>query len=499
LIQIVEAKLLPPNFGNRLYEVAFLAAGDASPYADAVDADADVDANVNANSSHTETSAVDAYTRRARLETFFEGLSNSGRRGTKAAVTVMFDICQKATAPSTDSDNNPRRIQVTELVDMGYRIALATAFLQAADKDDRDVAGYLDCADDTTLDETLSALANSIVERGRRRIERSTPPSSNAAANDPYLNQGLVELQDILEWTDAVAPVFASILPTFTFQIFFPGRPTPPSRTAFDFPRILSESTFFSAPSSPLLFTFGCLSSALDGSYYRLYTSAADGLSFNRLQNALLGYSGPTLLIIRAAGNNGVFGAFTASQWKEQKDFYGNTDCFLYQMAPTTAVYRPTGSARNFMYCNPSARSKGYDQQAHGIGFGGTVDEPRFFIEESFDHCVAGNRDLTFENGSLLPKTESGGNRKDFEIDALEVWGVGGDDVVQQALGARAAARNVKDESIQRARKVDKAAFLDDFRSGLIESKAFQHRGQVQGRGGDVDLEDKTKTAYTYE
>jgi hypothetical protein len=212
-----------------------------------------------------------------------------------------------------------------------------------------------------------------------------------------------------------------------------------------------------------------------------------------------LGYSGPTLLIIRAAGNNGVFGAFTASQWKEQKDFYGNTDCFLYQMAPVTAVYRPTGSARNFMYCNPSARSKGYDQQAHGIGFGGTVDEPRFFIEESFDHCVAGNRDLTFENGSLLPKTESGGNRKDFEIDALEVWGVGGDDVVQQALGARAEARNIKDESIQRARKVDKAAFLDDFRSGLIESKAFQHRGQVQGRGGDVDLEDKTKTAYTYE
>lgn len=481
LIQVVETKLLPPNFGNRLYEVAFLAAGDASPYAD----------------DAAETSAVDAYTQRARLEKFFEGLSNSGRRGTKAAMTVMFDICQQATA-STDTE--PRRIQVTELVDMGYRIALATAFLQAADKDDRDVAGYLDCADDTTLDETLKALANSIVERGRRRIERTTSPSSSAAANDPYLEQGLVELQDILEWADAVAPVFASILPTFTFQIFFPGRPTPPSRTAFDFPRILSESTFFSKPSSPLLFTFGCLSSGLDGSYYRLYTSAADGLSFNRLQNSLLGYSGPTLLIIRAAGNNGIFGAFTASQWKEQKDFYGNTDCFLYQMAPVTAVYRPTGSAKNYMYCNPSARSKGYDQQAHGIGFGGTVDEPRFFIEESFDHCVAGNRDLTFENGSLLPKTESGGNRKDFEIDALEVWGVGGDDVVQQALGARAAARNVKDESIQRARKVDKAAFLDDFRSGLIESKAFQHRGQVQGRA-DVDLEDKTKTktAYAYE
>jgi hypothetical protein len=484
LIQVVESKLLPPNFGNRLYEVAFLAAGDTSVYAD-------VDATTGATTAK-EPSTVDAYTRRARLEQFFEGLSSSGRRGTKAAMTVMFNICRDESASATHGGSADRRVRVIEFVDMGYRIALATAFLQAADTDS-DVGGYLACVEDTAKDDTLKALANSIVERGRRRLERAALGAPSGPSADPNLEQGLVELQDILEWADSVAPVFASILPTFMFQIFFPGRPYPPSRTAFDFPRILSESTFFSTPSSPLLFTFGCLSSALDGSYYRLYTSAVDGLSFNRLQNALLGYSGPTLLIIRAT-NNGVFGAFTASQWKEHKDFYGNSDCFLYQIAPDTAVYRPTGSARNFMYCNSTARSKGYDQQAHGIGFGGTTGEPRFFIEESFDHCFAGNRDLTFENGSLLPKTESGAVQTYFDIDALEVWGVGGDEVVKQALGARAAARGFKDESIRRARKVDKAAFLDDFRSGLIESKAFQHREQIQGGTVD-DLEDRIKAA----
>jgi hypothetical protein len=494
LLQAVEQNILPPNFGNRLYETAFLVAGDASLYASCE------------TKSTTGPEVTDAYTHRARLERFFQGLSDSGRRGTKAAMTVLFGVCQAVQVESVATSNNvktttirTRRVRATEFVDMGYRLALATAFLQAADTPDgsADMAAFLKFAL-VANDATLQALASSIVEWGKRRLERAALGLATSKEDeDPNLQQGFVELEDILEWASEVAPVFASILPTFTFHIFFPGRSNPPSRTAFDFPRILSKSIFFEAPTSPLLFTFGCLSSSLNGSYYRLYTSAADGLSFNRLQNSLLGYAGPTLLIIRAV-SGGIFGAFTASQWKEAKDFYGNTDCFLFQMAPVTAVYRPTGSNSNFMYCNSNARSKGYDQQAHGIGFGGTVQEPRFFVEESFDNCVAGNRDLTFENGVLLPKTASGGVRKHFEIHALEVWGVGGDDVVQQALGARAEARSVKDEAMRRARKVDKAAFLDDFRSGVIESKAFQHVSQVQGRA-DHNPEERTgKSGYEY-
>ena len=150
--------------------------------------------------------------------------------------------------------------------------------------------------------------------------------------------------------------------------------------------------------------------------FFRLYTSASDGLSFNRLQNALLGYGGPTLLIIQSV--DCIFGAFTSSSWKESKDFYGNSDCFLFQLLPETAVYRPTGNGLNFMYCNSFARSRGYDQQAHGIGFGGTVDMPRLFISESFDNNVAKDADMTFEKGSLFSGNVDGG--KHFEIDHLE-------------------------------------------------------------------------------
>lgn len=160
-------------------------------------------------------------------------------------------------------------------------------------------------------------------------------------------------------------------------------------------------------------------------------------------------------------------------------------------------MYRPTGSNDHFMYCNSFARSRGYDQQAHGIGFGGTTDGPRLFLAESFDNCQAGSDDLTFEKGSLLSLRSTGGDTT-FEIDNLEVWGVGGTEVVQESLQARTRSRDIRQAAIQKARKVDKAAFLDDFKNGLIGSKAFAHRDQIQGREGSA-VEDDSNNVYKYE
>jgi len=141
------------------------------------------------------------------------------------------------------------------------------------------------------------------------------------------------------------------------------------------------------------------------------------------------------------------------------------------------------------MYCNSAARSRGYDGLAHGIGFGGTDELPRLFLAETFDGCVASAADLTFEPGPLLPPAGGGPDggigapsRKYFSIADLEVWGVGGDEAVASGLDAREAQRAIVDANIRKARKVDKAQFLDDFKSGLIESKAFQHRAEARGR-----------------
>lgn len=128
------------------------------------------------------------------------------------------------------------------------------------------------------------------------------------------------------------------------------------------------------------------------------------------------------------------------------------------------------------------------------------MDQPRLFLAESFDNCLAARDDLTFEKGSLLHSSVTGadgGNSTVFEIDNLEVWAVGGTKVVQESLQARSRSRDIRHAAIQKARKVDKAAFLDDFKSGMIDSKAFAHRGQIQGREGAC-IDDEAKK-YQYE
>lgn len=570
-----EEHILPRNFGNALYQACFCAPGDAKLYVilqpvDTTAAAAPLEASSEASpltppppwpdgllpppgvvpvapsastasNTNSDTSAtgsvppsptvnappprghfVDEYTRRARVDCFFEGLAVSSRRGAKQTVTALFktevirQTQQNHNNDDTISNKDESRISARSLIETGYRIALATAFLQSTGHDDdntnNDVQDFIPSNKDKELDPTLSALAGSIVEKGRRRRQRSGLPGCTTT-ECPFLQQGLVELEDVLEWSDAVAPMFALILPTFFHSILFPNVPFPRSRTAFVTPVPDCRSDFLTThthdnnksnsaiPMNARIFAMACLSSSLTGNYHRLYASTNDGLSFNRLQNAILGYGGPTLLLIRST-SGGIFGAYTASSWKESKDFYGNTDCFLYQLYPCTAVYRPTGSERNFMYCNSTARSKGYDQQAHGIGFGGSVHEPRLFISESFDDCIAASQDLTFENGQLLPLTSDSSTaenpqhqhgRKHFEIDSLEVWGVGGADVVQAAFQARDASRAITDEAIRRARKVDKAQFLDDFRAGTFDSKAFQHIKQIDGRA-DCDLQDRNQS-----
>lgn len=324
----------------------------------------------------------------------------------------------------------------------------------------------------------------------------------------------MVTQASFCRWAESVAPLLSSTLSTFFHTLLFPDRPFPPSRTPFLFPRFHGDAGSFLlggtrgddySQAHPRMFTLACLSPSLGDTWHRLFSSDHDGLSFNRLLLSLLGYGGPTLIIITST-SGGTFGAFTSSRWKESGSFYGSSDCFLYQLEPVTGVYHPRGGggsgggatvSRNYMYCNPESRSKGYDNQEHGIGFGGDPERPRLFLAEGLDGCVALSDDLTFDRGELLPPLQDdddaasrGRQHKYFDVERLEVWGVGGDVVVREALAARLEHRNIAAANIRKARKVDKAQFLDDFKSGLIASKAFQHQDQIRGRDG-VHAEDE--------
>lgn len=198
-----------------------------------------------------------------------------------------------------------------------------------------------------------------------------------------------------------------------------------------------------------------------------------------------MGYGGPSLLVIRAADQgDGVFGAFTGSPWKESTDYFGTDDCFLYQLNPVAKVCRPSGLDKNYMFCRSSSRSKQRSGKApFGIGFGGgsAGRSPRLFLDESFSGNYVSSQDMTFKPGFLLPKTDGFCQKVFFNVDRIEVWGCGGEDAVSAALAAQGRDRSVRAAYLRQARLVDKAAFVSDLRTGLIESKAFGHVDEIHG------------------
>jgi len=362
-------------------------------------------------------------------EGFLEEVAKSHRRGTRKAGEFLYEC----------SPSDP--------VGLAYKCALSCTYLQSGESD------YI--------------------------------PS--ATTNLEYFTADTDTKEEFLTWLETM-PLFSASISTLFHQILFPE--TKMHSTALHFPRLTGKSSaFFQTATSPYLFPLACCSASLSGPWHQLFASDHDGISFNRLLNALLGYSGPTVLLI--SGGGGVFGAFSDSPWKEAKDFYGGSGCFLFRLLPSFEVFRAKGTRQNFVYCNPQARSKGYDNLLHGIGFGGNLSQLRLFISETFDQNIATTSDLTYDDGQLLPFNSKdsyfSSSKKLFDIDILEVYGVGGEAIVQQALEDRNQVRQIAEANIRKARKVDKAQFLDDFKSGLIESKAFQHRQQVHHHEIAVD------------
>lgn len=163
---------------------------------------------------------------------------------------------------------------------------------------------------------------------------------------------------------------------------------------------------------------------------------------------------------------------FCDTEWKESSRFYGGSGCFLFRAVPDLRVFRvsASGASENYMYLN----SKGY-ALPRGLGMGGDTNEFRIFLSEDFDeNSYTTPKCLSFEPGSLS-------GRKHFVINAMEVWGCGGD----ASRTSQQAHRQETADLINRARKVDKAQFLgSDFDKEMFLSKTFGHGGD-RGRIAD--------------
>lgn len=101
------------------------------------------------------------------------------------------------------------------------------------------------------------------------------------------------------------------LLKSFESPSFNPYRPV----------EVMGDSEVVSPTDMALL---GLHNEEMQGAWKRLYSSATDGLSFNRLQYHITGYDGPLCILIKC--NNAEktrIGAFTSARWKETNRFYG--------------------------------------------------------------------------------------------------------------------------------------------------------------------------------
>jgi hypothetical protein len=237
--------------------------------------------------------------------------------------------------------------------------------------------------------------------------------------------------------------------------------------------------------------------------WLRLFSSAeGDGLSFHNLLNTLKGYGGPTVMLIgtvpsasrsltTAKQKRTTIGFYTTSPWSESTEYFGSDDCFLFafdEQDNEVNFFRPISckdkDKKEYMYCHPSSlnmtnrRSK-TDGAVHGIGIGGVPGQPRLHLTETLEECRAMSFCQLFEPGDLLM-----GNGEDslyyFDVDCLEVWGVGGGEWIQESLDSQQKERDLAQANLMRACTVNKKQFLNDFQSA--QTGLFDHMQHTVNR-----------------
>ncbi|EEY69393.1 uncharacterized protein PITG_05622 [Phytophthora infestans T30-4] len=275
------------------------------------------------------------------------------------------------------------------------------------------------------------------------------------AALPPSAGSTQASSDDFVRWIGSQFPLLYTIFMSWMARKSFESLTKP----SYEAPQLSHTSGILSRSHFVALST---VTTSLQTPLSRLYTSAQDGLSFNRLSYHILGYSGPTLTIIRDT-QGAVFGMFCDTEWKESSRYYGGNGCFLFRLAPEIAIYRvsASGANENYMYLN----SKGF-ALPRGLGMGGSTDKFRLFLSEDLDeNSYTTAKCLSFEPGRL-----SSGEQ--FVIDAMEVWGCGGE---ESDLRQKAHRQETAD-LINRARKVDKAQFVgNDFDKEMFLGKTFGH------------------------
>ncbi|OII74240.1 Krox-like protein [Cryptosporidium ubiquitum] len=223
-----------------------------------------------------------------------------------------------------------------------------------------------------------------------------------------------------------------------------------------------------------------------------LYASWKHGLSLHRLVSLIEGYSSHVLLLIRTT-DNCIFGAVCTGDWKEGNGKYcGDETCFLISLRPIFSIIGQSGKGRNFMYINTK-----YDFSPKGIGFGGEPEYSRLWLDSTLGAGTCMKSDLTYNTGMLYWPNDKSGKRNSclllgtpyseendestteinkFSVADIEVWGLGGRNILKEYLEIKATSNYFKQErKVIDKSKFIKSEFDKEYLLGNTYSKSNTH------------------------
>jgi len=160
------------------------------------------------------------------LERFIEGVSDTGRRGTKEALRALYNTAGYEPTPEI-------------LMDHCVRLAVAADSLLAPSLEKDMAARLLD-----NLQPVIESMARSL----------------EAACDGKPL-----DVKAFTEWAETKFPMLSSPFSTFVHSLLFHSIPYPESRIPYAKPRLDHASDIFTSPDSPLLMALSFTSQSFGG------------------------------------------------------------------------------------------------------------------------------------------------------------------------------------------------------------------------------------------
>ncbi|CAO3634802.1 unnamed protein product [Cunninghamella blakesleeana] len=276
---------------------------------------------------------------------------------------------------------------------------------------------------DDIMEDILSV--ESLAKRLIKSIQLSTTTTmNNNSNNDEVKEEESITHDDFYKWKNRNAPYLFKIIQSFIYTHFtlklnylseLQKKNHPQEEDEKEekeneeghFDIILSQDQTPIPDHTDILSINMCalLSWCLPEEYFtikewrRLYSGDKDGFSMNRFESHVFKYPGPTLFIMKIQSTENhhhcdkkeeeeesfkIIGGLITVPWKQGKHYWGNDQCFLFELYPKFECYRAKkGMNQQYIYC----------QSQFGFGFGGT---------SSYMQTPTSNTFINHENESII-------------------------------------------------------------------------------------------------